>query len=291
MKDGATERRWWMLSVAAPPRGEEHLLIDALRRVGARAVERRGDRFRALFPAPADTAGLTRRALLAIRSSTNIEDPDPRASWLEHARWAEEWRQQTPSVRVGRVVVVPEGRVAEVGADDLVVRLVPGPAFGTAEHPTTRACLDILQRFLRPGDRVLDLGAGTAILAITAVKAGAASALAVEADRLACHDGEANARLNGVADRVEVVQREVRADDLGAAGPFDLVLANLEGPVLLPLIPTLVRALEPGGSAIVGGLVRTERAALLEHAAGPGLHLVEERRDGGWWSGVLHLPA
>jgi ribosomal protein L11 methyltransferase len=191
---------------------------------------------------------------------------------------------------VGRVAVLPEGRAADAGADDLVVRLRPGAAFGTAEHPTTHACLDLLQRLVRPGDRVLDLGAGTAILAITAVKAGAASALAVESDRLACHDAEANARLNGVADRVTVVHREARPDDLGAAGPFDLLLANLEGRVLLPLIPTFARILAPGGSAVVGGLVRTERAALLERAADAGLRLIEERRDRGWWSGVLGPP-
>jgi ribosomal protein L11 methyltransferase len=174
-------------------------------------------------------------------------------------------------------MVAPPGADAP-DAHTLVVRITPGAAFGGADHPTTRACLELLEPRVQPGDRVLDVGTGSGVLAIAAALLGAAHVTAIEADPLACREARANVALNEVADRVDVVEARARPGFLPGEGPFDAVTANLEGAHLLPLLPTLASAVVPGGWLAVGGLVAPERDAAIDAAHAGGLELVEERR-------------
>jgi ribosomal protein L11 methyltransferase len=287
----AAPPRWLVLCLASPPAGEEHLLADALRRAGARAVDRSGERVEAWLPATGQPEAAVRRAAAALRASTSVADPVITWSYATHAAWLARWAGGMEPIRASdRVVVDPRvGSAPPEGS--VVVRLVRASAFGTAEHPTTRASLRLLERALRPRDRVLDIGTGTGILAIAAVLLGARSALALELDPVACAAARENVRANGVADRVEVRQGRVTAHALPRLGRFHLVLANLEGSILQQLMGGLPAVLEPGGRLILSGAVVPERVALLEAAEGAGLEVVAEERDGGWWSALLACPA
>lgn len=266
-----SDRRWLLLSVAAPPPGEAFLLVDALRRLGARSVEREGARVVALFSPHAHAEELAAEAGVAVRASTSLTDPAVTWRRLDRDAWAARLGPPPAPVRVG----------------DLVIRLDPSTAFGTAEHPTTRSSLRLLEGLVARGDRVLDVGAGSAILSIAAVLLGARRADALEADPLACEAARRNVRLNDLAGRVRVRQTHVVPGSLGRRSRYDGVIANLEAEILRPLIADLAGAASAGGWVVLSGALRSERDAIVETAESAGLRLEVEGVDDGWWTGCL----
>jgi ribosomal protein L11 methyltransferase len=283
--------RWLLLSVEAPPAGEEHLLVEALRRLGARSVERERERYVALVPPPVVPEALVRQAEAVIRTSTSLRDPSLAWAWQSSEAWAEAWTRALEPRRVGEhLVVAPVGREPRLLPGDLVIRLVPGPGFGTAEHPTTRGCLRLLESVVAPGDRVADVGSGSAILAVAAVRLGAGRVVAYEMDAHACAAARRTVVENGVADRVEVRQEEVGPEGLSDGDGFDGVTANLPGNVLLPLLPALARSVVEGGWLVVSGLNRGERPDVLTVTEDSGLRLDTEEVEEGWWSARLRRP-
>lgn len=260
--------RWVLLSVASPPAPEAFLLVDALRRLGARSVEREDDRVVALFPPHANPPSLAADATAALRASTSLPDPDVRWSRLDREAWA---------ARLG----APPGPV-QVG--DVVIRLDRSTAFGTAEHPTTRSCLRLLDGLVGEGDRVLDVGAGSAILAIAAVLMGARRADALEADAIACDAARRNAALNDVAGRVRVEETRVAPGSLRRRSRYDGVVANLQAEILGPLVPDLAAVVSPAGWVVVSGVLRSERDEIAGSADAAGLRLEREELEDGWWT-------
>ena len=273
--------------------------MDALRRAGARSVEREGERVVALFPppAPARVEALVAAVCRRIRSSTDLSDPAPLWRWVTHEAWAERWRQDVPTRHVTR-------RIAVTGADgppatlpeprpEILIRLHPALAFGTAEHPTTRACLTYLDRHLAAESpaRVLDVGAGTGVLAMAAVLLGAARALAVEADPVAFAGLRANLAANGVTDRVEALEGEASTGYLRRLGRFELVVANLQATILLPLVPPLAAAVAPGGRLLLSGLIDPEGPSAADAARTAGLEPEWASSLEGWWTGAFRRPA
>jgi ribosomal protein L11 methyltransferase len=282
----AAPERWLLLQAPPPPRGDELLLVDALRRLGARLVEREGDRFAAYFPDPGDPERLLRRAAAAIRASTRLADPALSWRWADSGALDERWRREARARRVGeRIVVAPAGAapLGDARPGDLTVRLTPGHGFGTADHPTTRICLRLLESAVRPGDRVADVGAGSAILSIAAVLLGADRAVGWEADRVACATARENARASGVEARVELHARPLRPGAIARHGPFRGIVANLEWHLLAPLLPGFAAALDPGGWAILSGAPLAERDGIVQAARAAGFEPREELHEHGWW--------
>ena len=280
--------RWLLLSVQAPPAGEEILLVEALRRVGARAVEREGERYLALIPGVDDPDRLLRDAEAAIRTGTSLVDPRLAWRWQSRDEWADAWGRAVAPLRIGeRLVVAPLGSDPTVEEDDLVIRLVPGFGFGTAEHPTTRGCLRLLEPVVTRGDRIADIGSGSGILSIAAALLGAAEVVAFEADRHACATARENMAQNGVAERVEVRIEKVKPEGLGDDERFTGITANLQAEILLPILSGIARSLTPGGWIVVSGLHRGERADVLSLCADADLQLEAEEVDEGWWSARL----
>jgi len=153
------------------------------------------------------------------------------------------------SFRVGGFTILPEGEPPPV---DGTIPLVLGRkgAFGSGEHETTAACLELLERLPVAGMRVLDLGSGTGILAIATVRLGAGQAVAIDIDGPAARCCADNVRYNEVGDRVVTVQGELAA----VRGEFDLVLANIYADILLALAEQLVTMTRPGGHLLLSGI-------------------------------------
>ncbi len=201
---------------------------------------------------------------------------------LAEEDWAQAWKRFFYPHRVGcRLVIVPSWRHRSRRPDDLVIRLDPGMAFGTGLHPTTRMCLSLMEEYLRPGQRVLDLGCGSAILSIAAVRLGAARVLALDVDDVAVRVAQDNVRRNRVATRVEVRHGSLdtpRSRD----GLFDLAAANISALVLKDAQPRLAARLKPGGLALLSGILDTGAMAVREAYAARGWDHVQTWAEGGW---------
>jgi ribosomal protein L11 methyltransferase len=186
---------------------------------------------------------------------------------LRESDWANAWKEHFQVHRVGnRTVIVPSWRKAEYAPqpDDLVLLLDPGMAFGTGLHPSTRLCLRAVEELVRPGTRVLDVGAGSGILSIAAARLGASHVLAVEIDPVAARVCHENVERNDVADIVEVRAGTLR-EQPGEDREFHLILANITIATLLEMHPRLGAHLGQSGQAVLSGVL-AERAGELVDA-------------------------
>jgi ribosomal protein L11 methyltransferase len=206
--------------------------------------------------------------------------------WQEHGDWAELWKRGLEPRRLtSRLVVTPSWCAPTTRPGDLVVTLDPGMAFGNAEHGTTRGCLRLLERVVAPGEEVLDVGAGSAVLSIAAALFGAGRVTAIEADPLAVPAARENVDLNGVADRVHVIHAKATAEDLASMGPCDGLVANIERGILESLLPGFAKAIRPGGWLILSGLPVDEWAGMAVAADAAGFRIEATDTDGAWRSG------
>ncbi len=177
--------------------------------------------------------------------------------------WLESWKAQFTPIRIGPFFVRPSWSTAR--SDGIEIVLDPGMAFGTGLHPTTRQCLEAVGELDLGGRTVLDVGTGSGILAVGAVKRGAARVVAVDTDPLSVRAAEENARRNGA--RIEI--REGSAADV--AGTFDVVLANLVADVLSRIAADLRARVRPGGALVCAGIVREKEEAVTAALAAAGL--------------------
>jgi ribosomal protein L11 methyltransferase len=283
--------RWLVLSVLAPAPGEEFLMLEALRRLGARAVTREGQRVSAWLPPPADLPALLQQAEATLRLAAPARsDPALTWRWESHEEWAERWiRTVEPRRITERMVVEPVGREFQHEEGDVVIRLEPGMAFGTAEHATTRGCLRLLESVLKQGDRVIDIGSGSGILAVAAALLGAAHVLALEVDALACQSARRNVAVNGVADRVAVREVAVGPAEVGVLPAADVVLGNLDAGLLAGLLDAVRDVLSPRGSLIVAGITGGERPGFIDAATASGFELHRQHSVEGWWCAVFRV--
>ena len=200
---------------------------------------------------------------------------------LREADWANAWKEYFFIHRVGeRTVIVPSWREAEYqpNPDDVVLLLDPGMAFGTGLHPTTRLCLAAAEQLVTPGMRVLDVGAGSGILAIAAARLGASFVEAVEIEPVAASVCQENVERNGVVDVVHVTSGTL---EIAAAPRFDLVLANITTATLLQLHPVIASHVKPGGQAVLSGVLAERANELLAalHEAGWRHERTEQEQD------------
>ncbi len=286
--------RWLVLSVR--PSGEDaaadvtEILVD----LGGAAVEETAEGWLTTYlPPPDDPQALADSVRATIEGEIG-GSVEVRWRWQAHEDWAETWKRGLGPRRVGdRIVVAPSWTTPDVRDGDIVVVVDPQMAFGTGEHATTRGALRLLEKSVRPGDRVLDVGTGTGILAMAAARLGARSVLGLEIDAEAVETARANVERNGVDDRVEVRQQAVDPDYLAALGTnrFELVTGNVLSGVLVPLLPGFRDVLVPGGHAILGGILDTEAERVRRTAAAQGFRVVEEDREEEWWNVLLSSPA
>ena len=291
--------KWLELSVSAPPEFVEPLSHIFYRYGhGGVALEQQGGFNPDEGETPSETAWVTLKTYLPINESTderrNRIDVGVRlvahvgpvtelvARTVDEDEWQNSWKDHFHVLRVGRrLVVKPTWREYEPGAEDVVIVLDPGMAFGTGHHPTTRSCLEVLERLVEPGMAVLDFGCGSGILSIAASKLGASSVLGVEADSSAVRVAKQNARENGVEHNVRVVEGTLPRPEVRPSG-FDLAVANISAKVVSEAAGELVGAVKSGGAVIASGIIVDNKAVVERSMAAAGAALADTIVDGDW---------
>jgi ribosomal protein L11 methyltransferase len=198
--------------------------------------------------------------------------------------WANAWKEYFYVTHIGqRLVIRPSWREYTAKAGEVVLTLDPGMAFGTGLHPTTRMCLEQVERRTQAGMRVLDVGTGSGILAIAAAKLGAASVCAIDNSSVAVESARTNAAMNDLSERISVVLGVLdEAEAERMAGQYDLVVANIIAHIIGSMAPQLARVLAPSGLLVVSGIIEARRQDAEEPLLAAGLELVAQTNIEDW---------
>lgn len=196
--------------------------------------------------------------------------------------WATAWKKYYHPVRVGRrILICPSWEACDAQPDDVVIQLDPGMAFGTGTHETTRLCLSLLEDYLQPGARMLDVGTGSGILAVSGILLGASQADGIDIDETSVRVAKENAQRNGTSEHCHFICGDLTAS-LEPDGQYDLLSANIVADIILRLTPDAGGFLAPGGIYLVSGIIDTREAEVCAALSANGYDIVEIRREKGW---------
>ena len=207
---------------------------------------------------------------------------------IDEEDWAQSWKAFFwPRQITSRIVVKPTWRDYRAEPGQLVIEIDPGMAFGTGTHPTTALCLCLLEKYLRAGQHVLDVGTGSGILLIAAAKLGAAKMTGIDLDPLAVEVARQNIRQNHIAPAAV----ELACGDLvgQVAGAYDLVVANILAEVIIHLLEDAARVIRPGGRLICSGIIQAARADVTKKMIACGFELIDVLEEEEWVAMVGRL--
>lgn len=205
--------------------------------------------------------------------------------------WANNWMQYFKPIRVSKRLTIKPTWEEYVPAspEEKIIELDPGMAFGTGTHPTTSLCLRTLEGVIQEGDEVIDVGTGSGILAIGAVRLGASRVLALDLDPVAVSSALENTRLNGLEDRIQVVESDLlsvlkkgSSAEVDAQLPVRVVVANILAEIILLFVEDVFEALQPGGYYIASGIYKNKEQSVEEALTAAGFEIEQTVREEDW---------
>jgi len=211
--------------------------------------------------------------------------PEPVFQWIADQDWMTAWKQHYRPILIGRKLLILPAWLENPDPGRVTVRIDPSMAFGTGTHPTTQLCLAMVEDYLAPDQPVIDIGCGSGILSIAALKLGSANVLGVDIEEDSVRSSLENARDNGIQNGFEVGLGSV---DEVLAGKFSLrqaplVLANILAPVIVRLFGSgLANLVSPGGVLVLSGILAHQSSSVEDAAAKQGLEFIEKRLSGEW---------
>ena len=224
---------------------------------------------------PAEAVSFVRERLESERIGFSIE-----RAQVNEEDWATAWKKYYFPTKVGeRLVVCPSWETYSPVEGEVVLTIDPGMAFGTGTHDTTRLCMQLLEEHVRPGDRLLDVGTGSGILAVSALLLGAGAAVGVDIDELAAKIAMENAALNGVEHRLATYVGDL-TDKI--SGQYDVICANIVADVIIRLCHDIPRFLKPGGIFLTSGIIDTRKDDVTAAVTANGLRIDGVKEESGW---------
>lgn len=220
----------------------------------------------------------------------NVGECTIEESQTEDVDWVNNWKQYFHQFYVDDILIIPSWEdVKPEDNDKLVIRIDPGTAFGTGMHETTQLCIRQLRKYVKDGMKILDVGCGSGILGMLALKFGAAYSVGTDLDPCAIEATRENMEANGILkEQYEVMIGNIIDDEevqkkVGFE-QYEIVAANILADVLVPLTPVIVNQLKPGGIYITSGIIDNKEETVVEAVKAAGLHVLEVTYQGEWVS-------
>jgi ribosomal protein L11 methyltransferase len=199
---------------------------------------------------------------------------------LEDKNWNEEYEKKVRVIEVSdKIVIKPSFKEYISKPNQIIIAIDPKMSFGTGEHATTKSVLQLIEKYVKPGDKVLDVGSGTGVLGIAAVLLGAKSALEIDNDEWCLLNGNENVKANNLEDRIEVRLSEIHQIE---ESNFDLIVANINKHILLDIAHLLKEKLFQNGILILSGLLVTDEEEILKKYSSLNLNPLESVHTDEW---------
>jgi ribosomal protein L11 methyltransferase len=199
---------------------------------------------------------------------------------VDAENWNAQWESTIQPLRVsGRMIIAPSWNPYPAAPGEIVLTIDPKMSFGTGYHESTRLVLRLLEQEMRPGIRFLDVGTGTGVLAIAAIRLGASSAVGVDPDGWAYENARENARVNGIGGQVEILLGTILEVP---RTPFDMIAANIQYSIIQQILPEMLARLAPHGILLLSGLLTDERIPMEGTLHSAGLVTVDVLAEHEW---------
>ncbi len=267
------------------PAGEDlrQQLIAMLGQLGIEGFWEDGDLLKCYVPEQKWSPALQEemRSVIGMLVSPSTHPlPPMHVQALAERNWNAEWEKTIQPIHVTpRIVITPSWHVYAAAPGELVLTIDPKMSFGTGYHESTRLILGLVEHYTRAGMTVLDVGTGTGVLAIAAIRLGAARAVACDIDEWSYDNAIENAALNGVAEHITILEGDITVTP---DRPHDLVIANIQRNVLIPLLPAMRSRLATGGTLLLAGLLTTDREEMTAALHAHGFTVLQERTENEW---------
>ena len=229
-----------------------------------------------------------RRELQEMSSYLNVGECLIEESETEDVDWVNNWKQYFHQFYVDDILIIPSWEdVKPEDSDKMVIHIDPGTAFGTGMHETTQLCIRQIRKYVTEGTRILDVGCGSGILGMLALKFGAAYSVGTDLDPCAIEATYENMEVNGISkDRYEVMIGNIIDDkevqDKAGYGCYDIVVANILADVLVQLTPVIINQLKSGGIYITSGIIDDKEQTVVDAVKAAGLEVLDVTYQGEW---------
>ena len=231
-----------------------------------------------------------RNELEEMRTFMEMGDLEIEESQTEDVDWVNNWKKYFHQFTVDDVLIIPSWEDVEPkDKDKMIIHIDPGTAFGTGMHETTQLCIRQIKKYMTPGAQILDVGCGSGILGMLALKFGAGHSLGTDLDPCAIDATHENMEANGIeASQYEVMIGNLIDDkavqDKVGYDKYDIVAANILADVLVPMTPVVVPAMKPGGIYITSGIIEEKESVVTDAVKKAGLEVLEVNHQGEWVS-------
>jgi ribosomal protein L11 methyltransferase len=224
--------------------------------------------------------GVIKKLLGKLMEEQLITDFSVEEKRLENRNWNEEWEKNLNVIRVtDKIVIKPSYKEYKPLKSEIVITIDPKMSFGTGEHQTTKLMLKLIEKHLKQGMKILDVGSGTAVLSIAAIKLGAELAIAIDDDELCLVYGNENCRINSIENKIDIRTGEIKDIE---EKDFDLVFANIQKNVLIEIADQIKYRLKEDGLVFLSGLLDGDERDIVKHYTKIEFQLIDKLQLDEW---------